>query len=227
MTSAEHLPRRADLATLAFTYFAVGVTVSVAMVERGVPTGVTIVAAVMVYSATSELAYLAVDDVGGSMFAAVASGWLVASRFGLLAASLNRRFEGSPAQRAAAAFTALDPSVAVAIQEPTPKETKSTYWRVSFVLLFGFWAGSLVGLFLGNIMGDTDQWGLDAVFPAALLSIIGSLLRRSEGLLAGVTGAVACLALIPFAPGGLPILASSLGAVVGAVYITRTKGQPA
>ncbi|MEZ5379234.1 MAG: AzlC family ABC transporter permease [Acidimicrobiales bacterium] len=217
------LPKPADIATLAFTFFAVGMTVSVAMVDRGVSTGVTITAAIVVYSATGELAYLAVRDAGGSMLAAVASGWLVASRFGLLAASLNRVLEGSRAERAVAAFTALDPSVAVAIQQPSKAESKRAYWVVSLTLLAGFWAGSLVGLFLGNILGDTSRLGFDAVFPAALLSIIGNLLRRKEGLVAGVTGAIACIALIPVAPGGVPILASSLGAVVGAMWIARSK----
>lgn len=220
-------PRRADIATLAFTFFAVGVTVSVAMVERGVPTGVTIAAAIFVYSATSELAYLAVDDAGGSMVAAIASGWLVASRFGLLAASLDRIFEGSKAERTAAALVALDPSVALAVQQLTKTESKRTYWIVSATLIIGFWVGSLVGLFLGNILGDTSRLGLDAVFPAALLSIIGNLLRRKEGLVAGVTGAIACLALIPVAPGGIPILASSMGAIVGALFIARSKGGTA
>ncbi len=220
-------PKRTDVATLAFTFFALGVTVSVAMVDRGVPTGVTIAAAVVIYSATSELAYLAVDDAGGSMVAAVSSGWLVASRFGLLAASLDRVIEGSKTERTAAALVALDPSVAVAVQQPTRAESKRTYWLVSLTLVAGFWIGSLVGLFLGNILGDTTRIGLDAVFPAALLSIIGNLLRQREGLVAGVTGAIACLALTPITPGGVPILASSLGAVIGALVVARSKARTA
>ncbi len=217
------MPKRADIATLGFTYFAVGVTVSVAMVDRGVSSGVTIAAALTVFAATSELAFLAVKDADGSMAAAILSGWLVASRFGLLAATLNHVFDGSTTERAAAAITTFDPSVAVAMQQPTRAESRRAYWQVTVVLLVGFWIGSLVGLFLGNIMGDTNRWGLDALFPAALLSIIGSLLRRREGLLAGIVGAAACLALFPFAPGGLPILASVLGAVVGAEYVSRTR----
>lgn len=213
------MPTRADLLTLAFTYFAVGVTVSVALVDREVPTGVILAASLFVFSATSELAFLAVDDSGGAFAAAIASGWLVATRFGLLAGSLTRVLEASRPERVAAAITSFDPNVALAVQQPTPDRVRRVFWRTTAALMIGFWVGTAVGLLLGNVMGDTTRWGLDVVFPAALLSIIGSLLRRHEGLLAAVVGAVTCLALVPFTPGGTPILASSLGAFVGAVAV--------
>lgn len=216
-------PNRSDLLTLAFTYAAVGVTVSVALVDRGVSTGVILAASFFMFSATSELAFLAVDDAGGSLAAAVASGWLVATRFGLLATSLTRVFEASRLERIVAAISSLDPNVALAVQQPTADGVRQVFWHTTAALMGGFWIGSIAGLVLGNVMGDTTQWGLDVVFPAALLSIIGSLLRRREGLLAAVVGAVTCLGLVPFAPGGTPILASSLGAIVGALAIGRRR----
>ena len=60
------------------------------------------------------------------------------------------------------------------------------------------------------------------VFPAALLSIIAGLLRTGEGFAAGIAGAVICLALIPIAPAGVPIIASVLGALVGVGVAGRT-----
>ena len=56
--------------------------------------------------------------------------------------------------------------------------------------------------------------GLDAVFPAALLAIIGNLLRRRSGAMAAAVGGGLCLVLIPIAPAGVPIIASLVGAVV-------------
>jgi hypothetical protein len=38
--------------------------------------------------------------------------------------------------------------------------------------------------------------------------------RRRDGLAAAALGAVVCLILLPIAPGGVPILASVVGAVV-------------
>jgi predicted branched-subunit amino acid permease len=207
-------PRFSDYATLAFTYFAVGVTVSVAMIDAGVSVPTTLGAALVVYSATSELAFLAVKGAGGSAVVGVLSGWLVASRFGLLAVSLGARYRGGTMERTAAAINSFDPNVGLAVQQPQPAPLRAVFWKVTAALMVGWWAGSLVGVYLGDIVGDGRAWGLDAVFPAALVAIIGSLVRRRDGLTAALAGAGICCVLIPIVPGGLPILASALGAVI-------------
>ncbi len=207
-------PGAADYLALAFTYFAVGVTVSVAMIERGVSVPTTLGAALLVYSATSELAFLAVRDAGGSSAIGVLSGWLVASRFGLLALSLGARYRASAWERAAAAINSFDPNVGLAVQQADRAELRRVFWRVTASLMVGWWIGSLVGVYLGDVVGDGRAWGLDAVFPATLMAIIGALVRRRDGLTAAVVGAGTCCVLVPIAPGGLPILASALGVVV-------------
>lgn len=217
-------PRRADYVALAVTYFAVGVTVSVAMIERGVSVPTTLGAALVVYSATSELAFLAVGDAGGSAVVGVLSGWLVASRFGLLALSLGARYTGTMWERAAAAINSFDPNVGLAIQQTDRAELRRVFWRVTAALMAGWWIGSLVGVYLGDVIGDGRAWGLDAVFPATLMAIIGALVRRRDGLTAAVIGAGICCLLIPIAPGGLPILASGLGAVT-AIVVHRPSGD--
>ena len=115
-------PLLADYATLALTYFAVGVTVSVAMIEAGVSVATTLGAALVVYSATSELAFLAVKAGGGSTIIGVLSGWLVATRFGLMAMSLGTRYQGGRAERAAAAITPLIPTSVSPCSNPTVQD---------------------------------------------------------------------------------------------------------
>ena len=88
-------------------------------------------------------------------------------------------------------------------------------------MMAGWFPGIVVGTFVGDVVGDIDRLGLDAVFPAALLSIIAGLLRTGEGFAAGVAGAVICLALIPIAPAGVPIILSVFGAVVGVTFAAR------
>lgn len=210
-----------DLVTLGFTYFAVGVTVSVVATSAGTPEWVTIVGAVLTYSATGELAYLAASTAGGSLFAAVTSGMLVSSRFGLLAGSLAPRFRGGALRRAVAAALVVDPSVALAIGEPDDEAATSAYWRATAFLAAGWWLGTVAGVVLGNVIGDPRSWGLDAVFPASLLAIVWRSLGRLDGLVAGLGGAVVCLALLPFVPAGLPALAAALMAVVALTVPAR------
>ena len=69
-------------------------------------------------------------------------------------------------------------------------------------------------MFLGNVIGDAQRWGLDAVFPALLLAIIGNLLRQRQGMVAALVGGGLCAVLVPIAPAGVPIIVSVIGAVV-------------
>lgn len=208
------LPSWSDLATFAVTFFALGVTVNLLVLEAGTSSELTIVAAIVIFSATSELAYLAVRDAGGSEVAAIIAAWVVASRFGLLAVSLGARLPGGLWHRAAAAVNAFDPNVAVAIQQPDDASVARAFWRITAALMLGWWIGTFVGVFLGNVIGDADRYGLDALFPAALLAIIGSVLRRRDGAAAALLGGGVCLVLIPIVPAGVPIIASLAGAII-------------
>jgi predicted branched-subunit amino acid permease len=168
----------------------------------------------LINSATSELAYLAVRDAGGTVLASLVAGWIVASRFGLLAVSLGSRMSAGRAHRAAAAAQAFDPNVALAIQQRDPREVTRVFWTVTAAMLLGWYVGTFTGVFLGNVIGDTRRLGLDTVFPAALLAIIGNLLRQRPGAIAALVGGGLCLVMIPWAPAGVPIIASLVGAFV-------------
>ena len=221
-------PSRVDLATLCFTFFALGVTVNVLVLERVGSEVRTVVAAFGINAATTELAYLAVRDAGGTQIAAVVAGWVVASRFGLLAASLGARLRVGPLHRAAAGLQSFDPNVTFAIQQREARDVARVFWRVTAAMHLGWFAGTLVGVTLGNVIGDADRYGLDAVFPAALLAIIGGLLRERPAALAAAVGGGLCLVLIPIAPAGLPIIASLVGAVVALAWTNEaSRGERA
>lgn len=202
------------LSGIGFTFFALGVTVNVLVLERVGSELKTVVAAIVVNSATSELAYLAVRDAGGSVLAALIAGWVVASRFGLLAAGLGGRLRVGRVHRALAGLQSFDPNVGVAIQQPTPDGVMRMFWMVTLAMHAGWWSGTFVGVFLGNVIGDADRLGLDAVFPALMLAVIGNLLRQRQGMIAALVGGGLCALLVPIAPAGVPIIVSLVGAAV-------------
>ncbi len=213
-----------DFTALAITFFSLGVTLQVVLIDAGTSTWRAFGASAVIFSATSQFAYLAIRDAGGSDWAAIAAGAIVATRFGILAMSLDPRLPRGRARRTAAALNAFDPNVAVGIQQATPKAVEREFWRTTAAMMIGWFPGIAVGTFLGNILGDVDRFGLDAVFPAALLAIIGNLLRTREGMAAAVGGGLICLALLPLAPAGVPIILSVAG-VVFALRIGRRKDQ--
>lgn len=203
-----------DFAAIAVTFFSLGITLQVVLIDRGTSVWRAFVASAVIFSATSQFAYLAVRDAGGSDWAAIAAGTIVATRFGILAMSLIPRLPAGTARRTAAAVNAFDPNVAMGIQQPTPGTVEREFWRTTAAMMLGWFPGIAVGTFLGNVLGDVDRFGLDAVFPAALLAIIGSLLRTREGLTAAVAGGLICLVLLPLTPAGVPIIASVAGVAV-------------
>ncbi len=214
----------ADFATMSITFFSLGVTLQVVLIDTGTSPLRAFVASSVIFSATSQFAYLAVRDAGGGDWAAILAGLVVATRFGILAVSLSRKLPEGTMRRALAAVNAFDPNVAVAVQQPTAETAEREFWRTTAGMMLGWFIGIAVGTWLGDVLGDTQRLGLDAVFPAALLAIIGNLLRSPDGRIAGLAGGVLCLVLLPFVPAGLPIILSLFGVLI-AVVIVKEPGR--
>jgi predicted branched-subunit amino acid permease len=83
-------------------------------------------------------------------------------------------------------------------------------------LLYLCWnAGTIAGLLLGDQVGDPNQLGLDAAFPALFLALLLPQLRSRRPVTAALLGAGIALVLIPFTPAGIPIIAGAAAAIVG------------
>lgn len=213
--------------TLAFSYFTVGVTVSVTLVERDVDPWLILAAGLFVHSATSELAHVAVIDAGGPLLAGVASGWLVAARFGVLAASLEPRLRSSTPwwHRAGIAANAFDPNTALALNQSDNRDVRRAFWWVTSALVLGWWVGSITGVLLGNVLHDAKSIGLDVVFPAALLAVIGGQLRSRSGLVTALISGGLLILSLPYLPAGAPILVAVFGAAAGALWPNRPSAR--
>jgi predicted branched-subunit amino acid permease len=78
-------------------------------------------------------------------------------------------------------------------------------------------AGTALGVFGGELIGDPDRLGLDAMFPAFFLALLagGELHRGRRAVLAACIGAAVALVLVPIAPPGVPVIAASAAALLG------------
>ena len=65
-------------------------------------------------------------------------------------------------------------------------------------------AGTLAGALAGGGLGDPRTLGMDAMFPAAFLALLGPQLRRPGAPRAAVTGALIAAALVTVTPAGHP-----------------------
>jgi predicted branched-subunit amino acid permease len=94
----------------------------------------------------------------------------------------------------------VDESVAFSRARGTGRRARIAGWT-SGLTFFVFWnVGALVGVFAGAAVPDTDAFGIDAAFPAALLALLLSGLAAPDAWRVGITAAVIAVAATPFLP---------------------------
>lgn len=168
----------------------------------------------IVFAGSAQFAALAVLTGGGTAAAAVAAGTMMNGRFLAMGMALAPSLPGGPAKRAAQGQAVVDASWALA------NRGDGTFDRW---LLFGttapqyvtWFLGTVIGTYAGNLLGDTGRFGLDAVFPTFFLGILIDELRQPRSRMVAICGAVIALALVPFTPAGVPILAAAAAALLG------------
>jgi branched chain amino acid efflux pump len=173
-----------------------------------------IVTSTIVFAGSAQFAGLAVLASGGTAAAAVAAGTLMNGRFLAMGMALAPSLPGGPAKRATQGQAVVDASWALA------NRGDGTFDRW---LLFGttapqyvtWFLGTVVGAYAGDLLGDPGRLGLDAVFPTFFLGILIDELRRPRSRTVAICGAVVALALVPFTPPGVPILAAAVAALLG------------
>ncbi|MEM9034527.1 MAG: AzlC family ABC transporter permease [Actinomycetota bacterium] len=211
-----------ELITLFATYFGAGVAVAVVLVEAGTEQWVVVVFAVIINSATAQLAYVAAIEGGGSTVTAMLSGWLVSTRFGLLAAAIAPRLWRSGWQRYLALHNVFDPNTAVADREADDDTSRRVFTRSTLALTPAWFLGCTLGTALSDRIGDPQRIGLDVVLPALLLAIIWPQMRNATGRRVAAAAAVLAIGLAEVTPGGL----STIIAVSAAGLVLLPETEP-
>ena len=173
-----------------------------------------IVTSALVFAGSAQFAALSVVVSGGGLVAAVAAATLMIGRFLAMGIALAPSLPGGPLKRAAQGQTVVDASWALA------NRGDGTFDRW---LLFGTtlpqylcWiGGTVLGALVGDLLGDPDRFGLDAVYPTFFLGLLIAELRDRRSRTVAAVGAVVALALVPFTPPGVPILAAAAASLLG------------
>ncbi|HYF28128.1 MAG TPA: AzlC family ABC transporter permease [Baekduia sp.] len=182
--------------------------------EAGFPVVAAIVMSAIVFAGSAQFAAVAILASGGTAGAAVAAAALMNSRFLPMGVALAPSLPGGPLARALQGQTVVDASWAMAAR----RDGTFDRW-----LLFGatapqyltWLAGTAIGAFAGDALGDPRDLGLDAIYPAFFLALLLTELRDGRARAVAAAGAALALALVPVAPAGVPVLAASLAAFWG------------
>jgi predicted branched-subunit amino acid permease len=174
----------------------------------------------LMFTGASQFALIGVLGAGGGGPAAVGSALLLGTRntvYGVRLLPLLR--PRGALSRAATAHWVIDESTALAIAAPD-----RTLARLAFLAgggtIFVTWnVMTVVGVLGAAALGETARAALDAVVPAAFLALLWPRLRRGFPEAAvqrrvAVGGAVVALALTPFVPAGVQVLAAAAAVVL-------------
>ena len=74
--------------------------------------------------------------------------------------------------------------------------------------------GTVGGVLGGSALGDPEDYGLDAMFPALFLALLVGQLTVAGRASPRCSAGLIALALTPLAPPGVPIVAAAAGAVL-------------
>jgi predicted branched-subunit amino acid permease len=175
-----------------------------------------IVMSAIVFAGSAQFGALAVLAAGGGPLAAVTAGVLLNSRYVPMGVAIAPSLSGGPLKRMIKAQTMVDFSWAAAMRGGGRFDQRFMI-GATLPMYLGWVLGTAIGVTAGDLIGDPDALGLDAVFPAFFLALLlgGDAPRARQSLAAALLGGAIALALLPFTPPGVPIIAACLGALVG------------
>ncbi len=198
-----------------------GLAFGAGAVAKGFTVSQTSVLSLFMFTGGSQFAFISVLGVGGSILSALGVTWLLGARNGMYAMQLVKVLPRPVSQRLLASQLVIDESLAMSITRKDPADAKLGFYATG-LSVFVFWnLATLIGAFAVGLVDDPNAFGLDAAFPAGFLVLIWPQLKGRPAIATAVVAALIALFLIPLTPAGVPILACSLAAFVGAAVQTR------
>lgn len=203
---------------LGLPFAAVGLLLSMSFGVLAVQTGLTPLQAVvmsgLVHAGSAQFAALSVIAAGGGLAPAAAAATMMNARFLAMGIALAPSLPARPLVRALQGQAVVDPSWALANRGDGTFDRWQLF-GTTVPQYVGWVTGTLIGCYAGDVLGDTDRWGLDAVFPTFFLALLVAELRRPGTRGVALLGGAVALALLPVAPAGVPILVASAAALAG------------
>jgi 4-azaleucine resistance transporter AzlC len=182
--------------------------------QAGLSDAAAIAMSLFVFAGSAQFAAVAIIGAGGSLGAALVAAALMNSRFLAMGIALAPSLPGGLLRRAAQGQTIVDASWAMALREDGSFDRHFLFGATAPQYL-AWGLGTVIGVLAHGVIGNADRFGLDAVFPAFFLALLMAEVRNPRSRGVAVAGAAISLALTPFTPAGVPILAASAAALWG------------
>lgn len=165
------------------------------------------------FAGSAQFAAVSILGRGGGVAAAVVAALLLNARYAPIGLSVAHVVPGRGWRRLLRSQLIVDESWAVS---RTPEGFDGERLVGAGLVLYAAWvSGTLVGALGARFLQDPEALGLDAAFPAIFLALLVPQLHTGGARIAALGGAAVAIALTPFSPAGVPIIAASAAALVG------------
>jgi 4-azaleucine resistance transporter AzlC len=189
-----------------------GAAFGVLALDAGMGAAAAVAMSATTFAGSAQIAAATILEDGGGALAAIVAALLLNARYVPLSLAVASIFPGSRERRFLESQLIVDESWAL-----SGRSGRFDYGILAGagLLLYVVWVG---GTALGTVAGDLldpEAIGLGAAFPALFLALLVPYLRSRRALATALAAGAITLALIPFAPAGVPIVAASLAALLG------------
>jgi predicted branched-subunit amino acid permease len=171
---------------------------------------------VLVFAGSAQFGATAVLAAGGGAATAIATGAMLNSRFLPMGVAAAPALRGGWLRRALEGQTIVDTSWALAARGGGGFD-RETMLGATLVQYPAWVLGTATGVLAGEVLGDPEKLGLDAILPAFFLALIAAELERPRAVAAIAIGGAIAMTLTPVLPAGLPVLLASAGSLIGLV----------
>jgi 4-azaleucine resistance transporter AzlC len=192
-----------------------GISFGVLATSQAAMDGVAVMAmSATTFAGSAQFAAAAVLAAGGQPLTAVAAALLLNARYLPIGVSVARFLTGGLLRRLGVAQLIVDESWAIAARGGGTFDPHRLL-GAGLVIWAAWIAGTAIGVVGGAALGDLTRLGLDAAFPALFLALLAPQLRSRPAVVAALGGCAIALALTPFTPPGVPIIAAAAAALIG------------
>ena len=219
MTSGSERTARDGIRTvapLAIAVFAFGITYGVLARGTGMGAFAPVVMSLTTFAGSAQFAAVTVLGSGGSAATAILAAALLNARYAPIGVSVAPFMHGSVWSRFLHAQLIVDESWAVAA-EGEGRWNPRVLLGAGLGIYVAWVVGTAIGVIFGDLIGDPNRLGLDAAFPALFLALLAPQIRNRVSIAAALLGAAIAIALTPFTPAGVPIVAASAACLIGLV----------
>jgi len=199
---------------LAVAVLAFGISFGVLAREAGMGSLAPFVMSTTTFAGSAQFAVASVLSTGGGLAAACVAAILLNARYAPIGMSVADALSPGRIKRLLEAQLVVDESWALS-NRGGGRFDRRILIGAGAVLYVAWVGGTALGIVGGKLIGDPNDLGLDAAFPALFLALLVGQIRSRQAALAAVVGATIALATIPFTKPGIPLIAACVACLVG------------